>query len=396
MSFCGRGRFVFAMVAIVASSCSASGQRPQTDGSADDAVSGLGDRETSAERPVEISDAGSAQDLVAPPEVGVDAGFDWVPERDATDLPGRGECLNPGVERVSLLPVRGASGSTAMVGSDTELFVSAFDGSAGRTYVWAVPKSGGSPRIVHEDADEIYGLALMNDQLIYAAGGSINRVATRGGQPSLISSAKPGGRALTVLGETLYWAADAVVSPWEGGVFAAPVNGGPSTALADRVRAKGLYILGGDLYAIASDTPADPRGGLLRIPLSGGGANRVGGANFAGSKGMVGVDSQGYVLGDRVYQVDLSTGSSMPLYTGNADVGSHSIVAAGRRLYWTHEGYWPGMSHISGGRVRRFDLDGGGLTEIARCLPKPGPLAVDPQWVYWLNWLSGEILRAPR
>ena len=212
----------------------------------------------------------------------------------------------------------------------------------------------------------------------------------------MISSAKRGGRALTIVGEMLYWAADAVISPWEGGVFVAPITGGPSTALADRVRAKGLYMLDGVLYAIASDTPADPRGGLLRIPLSGGGASRVGSANFAGSRGMVGVDSQAYVLADRVYRVDLSTGSSTPLYTDNLDVGGHSIVAAGRRVYSTHEGYWPGTANISAGRVRRFDLDGSRLTEIAVCLPKPGPLAVDQQWVYWLDWLSGEILRAPR
>jgi hypothetical protein len=71
-------------------------------------------------------------------------------------------------------------------------------------------------------------------------------------------------------------------------------------------------------------------------------------------------------------------------------------VAAGRQLYWTYGGYGPGSANVSGGRVRRFDLDGGQLTEVAVCLPKPGPLAVDQRWVYWLNWLSGEILRAPR
>jgi hypothetical protein len=346
-----------------------------------DAVAGEGGR-----------DASSASDASNPdssPE-------DWIPKVDATDLPGAGACANASVERVSLLPVHGAGGASAMVASDAELFVSAFDGMTGRSAVWAVPILGGAPRLVLDEADEIYALALVGDALLYSTGSNIKRVATRGGTSTLISTAKSGGRSLTVVGESLYWAADGVVSPWDGGVFLAPLNGGPSTTLASGVRAKGVYLVAGALYAIAGDTPRDPSGALLRIPVPGGAADRVGSANFAGVRAMAGVDSRAFVLSDRVYEVDLNTGAATPLYSERSDTGAHSITAAGRQLYWTYEGYWGGTGSVSGGHVRRFDLDAGQLTEIAVCLPKPGPLAVDQRWVYWLNWLSGEILRAPR
>jgi len=394
--------FLLALSSAAVASCSAS-QRHEADAAPVDARDDLADRGPGSDggrdtTPVDVAAPDATQDASSAPDAFTSDGpsGNWIPETNSTDLPGHGDCANASVERVSLLPVRGASGATAMVADDTDLFVAAFDGSTGRAFIWAVPKLGGAPQIVHEDTDEIHGLARVDDVLLFAAGSNVNRVSTRGGQPTPISSAKPGGRSLTVVGDTLYWAADAVVSPWDGGVFAAPLTGGPSTALATGIRAKGLYMLAGVLHAIASDTPRDPNGALLRIPLPGGVPTRVGSANFAGTKALVGVDSEAFILSDSIYRIDLSTGGMAPLDAGPVDPTTHSIVAEGRQLYWTSDGIWPGTANISGGRVRRFDLDGGGLTEIAVCLPKPGPLAVDQQWVYWFNWLSGEILRAPR
>lgn len=283
-----------------------------------------------------------------------------------------------------------------MVANDAELFISAFDGSTGRSYVWAVPKAGGSPRVVHEDTDGISALALDAGDLLYAAGTRVNRLATTSGQPIPISSAKAGARSLTALGDRLYWVADAVTSPWDGGIFVAPLNGGPSTALASGIRGTGLHVTGGSLYAIGSGTPADAIGKLVRIPLAGGNLERIGAGNFAGAKGMVGVGAEIFMLAERVYRVALDSGDLTPLYDDDLDESTHSIAAAGDRVYWTRGGIWPGSPNIGSGRVRRVDPKVGTVVDLAVCLPKPGPLVVDQQHVYWLNWLSGEVLRAPR
>ena len=163
---------LLALSSAAVASCSAS-QRHERDGAPADARDDLAiqpdadaGRDTT---PVDVAAADATQDESVPPD---GSSGNWIPERDSTDLPGHGDCANASVERVSLLPVRGASGATAMVADDTDLFVAAFDGSTGRSSIWAVPKLGGAPQIVHEDTDEIYGLARVDDVLLFA------RVAT--------------------------------------------------------------------------------------------------------------------------------------------------------------------------------------------------------------------------
>jgi hypothetical protein len=77
-------------------------------------------------------------------------------------------------------------------------------------------------------------------------------------------------------------------------------------------------------------------------------------------------------------------------------MGAHSLAIDGSHAYFTTLGYGSGRPLPSAGKVQKVPLAGGPAVEIATCQGKPSAIAVDDQYVYWLNYITGDVLRAPK
>jgi hypothetical protein len=303
------------------------------------------------------------------------------------------------MEHVTSIPVSGNE-LISLVADEVSLFATAVDKMTARASIWTVPKSGGTARaIVLDEPDRIGGMVLIDGDLLFTTGSSVKRVPKTGGVPVVLSTATRGANRLMVVGANVYWVADGEVSPWEGGLFAAPLVGGPSRTLAGPFRGLGLHVVSDIVYAVGGGSLSVPQGVLMKVPLNGGGAAQLGTEDYGGIRALVGSGADVFTISYKgVSRVNLQTGSAIPIYPKAAgDAWSHSSMAIfGSDIYWTYAGIWGGFPHPTAGKVRRVNAASGVVTDMAVCLAKPGAIVVDATHVYWYSWLTGEMLRVPK
>jgi hypothetical protein len=94
--------------------------------------------------------------------------------------------------------------------------------------------------------------------------------------------------------------------------------------------------------------------------------------------------------------VDKVTGAQTILKSRT--LGGRGIALDARAIYWTSEGYWDGTDagYQESGKVFKASLPDGVVTTLAEGQAKPSGLVIDARYVYWLNWGTGELMRAAK
>jgi len=157
--------------------------------------------------------------------------------------------------------------------------------------------------------------------------------------------------------------------------------------LSDATRATGIVVDSTTLYTMTSGGG----GSVLALPLAGGPARTL--PALVGAVGLAAsADALFAVNNSTLQRIDKATGETTTLFTEN--VGGTSIAVHGGFVYWGYGGYWPGYPHPGAGKVLKTSFAGGAVTEIAICQGKPAAVAVDDTNVYWVNWVTGEVMLA--
>jgi hypothetical protein len=300
------------------------------------------------------------------------------------------ECAAPTGRRLATLPEPIAE-TVRIAVDDTAVYIEAFRPSSPRLQVlWALDKMTGSLRELWTAAEleDVGALALDGAQIYFLTGTTLRRIARTGGVAETLATGESGANALALDATHVYWAASGVLPDWPGHVSRISRNG-PATPerLLDATRATGIVLDSTTLYTMTSDGG----GNVLALPLAGGPVRTlpalVGGIALAAS-----ADALFAVNDSTLQRIDKATGETTTLFAEN--VGGRSIAVHGGFVYWGYGGYWPGYPHPGAGKVLKTSLTGGAVTEIAICQGKPAAVAVDDTNVYWVNWVTGEVMLA--
>jgi hypothetical protein len=147
-----------------------------------------------------------------------------------------------------------------------------------------------------------------------------------------------------------------------------------------------VYYTHSDLFGSTSGIYKLPTAGGQEMLVAPGDTRRL----VANATSLFGL--AGYSL----RRIDKATGETTDLAPEADTMGAHSLAIDGSHVYFTTLGYWGGRPLPSAGKVQRVPLAGGPTVEIATCQAMPAPIAVDDQYVYWLNYVTGDVLRAPK
>jgi hypothetical protein len=179
--------------------------------------------------------------------------------------------------------------------------------------------------------------------------GSVNKVPTAGGTPTVIASAQSSPSAIAVNATGVYWTnapspdSDAGI---EGGVvMTAPLDGGPATILASTqfefINPLLEYLLGpGQVAVDATNAYWIGAGTVMKAPLSGG------------------------------TPTTLASGQDFPL----------AIAVDSTSVYWSNY-----CACIGGGTITKAPIDGGASEILAIGLSNPSAIAIDESSIYWVD-----------
>lgn len=186
--------------------------------------------------------------------------------------------------------------------------------------------------------------------------GAIRRVARRGGRPTTLYRARgatPG--AVAVHGGFVYWTE---LGPHgdDGRVLKVPARGGAATVLAAGQRGPRSVAVDGTAV-FWTNRGAGERGGAVMALDAGGGA-----------------------------PVALAPSRSNPW----------GLAVDGGAVYWTEVTLRTGAEPTTEGRVMKVDRQGGAPVELARRRAWPQELAVDGAWVYWTEQRGAHADHATR
>jgi hypothetical protein len=318
-------------------------------------------------------------------------------DADLVDGDGSGPGCAPSLAHVRVLArlPEEVTSQVVMTADERTLFIGAFRplSPAGTPVVWAVAKDTGTLGTIWTgDAVEgIGGLAVDGEVLYFTTESRVLQIPKTGGNAQTLATGQSIAGAIALAPTFIYWASSGVLPDWRGGVFRLPRTGGPVQQLAELVRASGIYV--DEVYAYTgAGTSATMAGGLIRLPLAGGPSLVL---NSAGGSSIVGNTTELFTVSSYTLdRVEKSTGVASTLYSNNA--GGHSLALDAEYVYWTSQGIWGGVPAVGAGKVLKAPLGGGDVQEVAICQAKPSAIAVDGSSVYWLNWVTGEIIQAPK
>jgi len=210
-----------------------------------------------------------------------------------------------------------------------------------------------------------------------------------GGPIETLVTGLSGANAIAFDATSVYWASSGVLPDFVGHVSKVSRLGGPVEILADVTRASGVVVDGTTVYT----SGAAIAGGVLAIPVTGGASRSI--APDAGGLAMTSSATDLFFVSSYVVQrVDKQSGTTMTLF--DANVGGSALALDATHVYWAFGGYWGGAPHPGAGKILRVLQRGGAVEEIAICQGKPAAIAVDANSVYWVNWVTGELMAAPK
>ena len=357
-------------------------------------------RQPTADASSDASAADSGSDLVIGTVDGaVDMGALDVGEPDGEAEAGRGDaspdllwpdCAAATGRRLAPLP-EPISETVRIAVDETAVYIGAFrHSSATSPVLWALDKMTGALRELWTAAeiDGVGALALDGAQIYFMTGTTLRRMARTGGVAETLVTGDSGANAIALDATHVYWAASGVLPDWRGHVSRIRRDApGMEERLWDATRVTGIVFDSTTLYTMTSGGG----GSVLALPLAGGPARTL--PALVGAVGLAAsADALFAVNNSTLQRIDKATGETTTLFTGN--VGGTSIAVHVGFVYWGYGGYWPGYPHPGAGKVLKTSLAGGAVTEIAICQGKPAAVAVDDTNVYWVNWVTGEVMLA--
>jgi hypothetical protein len=300
------------------------------------------------------------------------------------------ECAAATGRRLAPLP-EPISETVRIAVDETTVYIGAFrNRSSTPTVLWALDKMTGALRELWSAAgiDDVGALALDGAQIYFMTGTTLRRMGKTGGVAETLLTGDSGANAMALDATHVYWAASGVLPNWRGHVSRIRRDGaGTEERLLDATHVTGIVLDSTTLYTLTSAGG----GSVLALPRAGGAQRTltalVGGVGLAASADAL------FALTDATLQrIDKATGETTTLFAEN--VGARSIVVDAGFVYWGYGGYWPGYPHPGAGKVLKRSLAGGAVTEIAICQGKPAAVAVDNTNVYWVNWVTSEVMLA--
>jgi hypothetical protein len=264
------------------------------------------------------------------------------------------------------------------------------------------------------------------DRAATAATGRVMKAGLSGGSSAPLAVNRSYPTQLVTDGQNVYW-----VEP-SFGILSVPVGGGATTRLAS-IGPYALALWGSTLF-FTSGSGGQNTFDVFSVPATGGAATQLtccladpfhalavnGTDAYWSSQGtiqsapigpsvaqsttltttMTGGAIDGVIDGANLYWVasDAAIGS-VPLSGGTATIVASGIPGANTHdsflvvnsgfIYWTDS--------LNPGVVRKVSVTGGKVTTIANRQDTPAGIAVDSQYVYWVNYnAAGAVMRAPR
>lgn len=287
--------------------------------------------------------------------------------------------------QTSVAVVKGLPSAYGLAVDDSDVYWT--DNESGT--VMAVPKNGGTPRTLA--SKQIYPQFIAIDSghvywgNAYSPDGFIGRVPKKGGPVSIVAQVA-GIRSIALDVSTAYFTEYGDGAP----VSSAPLEGGPTTILADsQPNAAGIAVHEGVVYW-ANQGSHDAEGGIMRIPATGGTSSVLVGGQ--GSPGAIAVDSSGIYWGNEqptrgVMRAPLAGGSPTQLAPDPVRVG---LAIDDDRVFFAN----------LEGEIKSVPKTGGATCTIAAGQDQPWMLALDAEFVYWSNvhvkGTSGSVWKAAK
>jgi len=329
------------------------------------------------------------------------------PDAEAPDTPRDAEpqeippdCKNSGAIILGHLPA-GSSEVNAIALDGPTIWVLLAAGSVEAIGLWSLPRLGGSParRYQPESNAALGGFALDETYLYFTTGrpqddlSNLIRVSRATGVADVLAKSVPPATEIAIDTSSIYWTTTAGPPGWAGAVSKMSKTGGSVTTLARGARPLGIAVDGPELFFTRGDTTAS-MGGIYRMPIDGGKETLLAeGGAFRLTQSATTVFA---IASYSLRSVSKSTGTVTGLAITADLMGASYFAIDEGHLYFTTPGYWAGRPLPSAGKVQKVTLDGSPVAEIATCQGKPSSIAVDDRYVYWLNYITGEVVQAPK
>jgi hypothetical protein len=262
--------------------------------------------------------------------------------------------------------------------------------------LFAIPKAGGAVlRVTEGDAGAgAVTLAADASHIYFTTSSSVRRAPKTGGAVETLFSGLSMADELALSADMVYVADLGGPPSFHGRLLKVPKVGGAAGILVSDVHAAGVAVDGNELFYLVSDG-GTKRHGIYRSTIEGGEGALIYPDGIAGHRLLASATHLFALVYSQVARIDRATNAAVT-FPGRG-VGGHSMAIDDRAVYWTIEGYWGGVPDPNeAGSVLKAALAGGAVTHVANCLVKPGAIAVDEEFVYWVHGLTGEIVRAPK
>jgi sugar lactone lactonase YvrE len=218
-----------------------------------------------------------------------------------------------------------------------------------------------------------------NDYWSTGRTGLLERLSKDGNHQATLASwqAQGGCLGLAVDSQAAYWTA----TTGGGGVLSRASSDGLSTTLSQDVMCNGLIALLGDVVYVTAGTK------VVAVPKNGGATTVIWDAGVEVRAISPSPEMQAIFIGttDKVLRFDLVTATVAVVLENRSQIAA--LATDGSALY---------VSDQVAGEIVKVPLHGGASRIIAGGQPMPAVLALDDQYVYWVEGQSRAILRCPK
>jgi hypothetical protein len=299
-----------------------------------------------------------------------------------------------------------------------------FGSGKGTGAIMTVPKAGGTPTVVIDSLTEPYGLQIDANNFYWAAldstgtTGQLMKMPRKGGAAVTLATGQPNPASmlvqegypnlpsqqfLAVSDSTVYYVTFATNGN-QSAVWQVPIAGGtpapflanlPGEAGVGLIQAYAITLSGSSLYVIC-DTPAYD--GIIEAPLSGAAIKEiVSDLNYPVALAVTGSniiwtdDEANFANG----LVNVAPSSGVGFKSIGKDLAAPwalLIDPTTSTVYWANNG-----NQNTNGSLQKAPLDGS--SEAVTLVPSalaPEALAMDSEFIYWVDAICGGVLRTPK